>query len=127
MQGKLLFVAGVAAGYVVGARAGRPAYDRLTARLRHTAESPAVQQAGAKAKAVLEEKAPGVAGVAGQVAETAVSAARSAADAPAAEQDGSGSDTEAGPSADSGESTPRRPGGQRRAGSAGSTTPGSSD
>jgi hypothetical protein len=78
MRGKLLFVAGVAGGYVVGARAGRPAYEAVLARFRRYAGSPAVQRAGEKAKDTLQAKAPKLADVAGKAASTASGAAAAA-------------------------------------------------
>lgn len=50
MRGRLLFIVGIVAGYVVGSRSGRPAYDALMARLRGAAADPRVQEAGQKAK-----------------------------------------------------------------------------
>ncbi|GAA2053335.1 MULTISPECIES: hypothetical protein [Leifsonia] len=44
MRGKLLFVAGAAVGYVLGARAGRERYDQLKAAAAKAWESPAVQK-----------------------------------------------------------------------------------
>jgi hypothetical protein len=32
MRAKLIFIAGAAIGYVLGARAGRPAYERMAAK-----------------------------------------------------------------------------------------------
>jgi hypothetical protein len=85
MRGKLLFAAGLAVGYVVGARAGRPAYDALVERVRGGVENPKVQEVAAKAKETLEQKAPQVAAVAEQAAATAsgvADAARTAAEDP---------------------------------------------
>lgn len=81
MRGRLLFVAGIVAGYIVGARAGRPAYDAIVARVSGTARNPKVQEAGAKAKAAFEERAPAVAERVEQVAATASAAASAAKDA----------------------------------------------
>ena len=92
MRGKLLFVAGLAAGYVIGARAGRPAYDAIAERVQGAAASPEVQEVGRKAKETLEEKAPRVAAVAEQVAGTAAGAAEAAAKASTPEEDAPGSD-----------------------------------
>jgi hypothetical protein len=81
MRGKILFIAGLAAGYVVGARAGRPAYEAVVERAKSFTSSDRVQQVGEKAKQVLEEKAPAVADAASKVAETTTAAASAAADA----------------------------------------------
>ena len=83
MRGKLLFVAGLAVGYVVGARAGRPAYDQVVERVRGAVSDPKVQEVAQKAKATLEEKAPAVASVTEKVAGTAAGAASAAAQAEA--------------------------------------------
>lgn len=78
MRGKLLFAAGLAAGYVVGARAGRPAYESIVDRAKDLGASPAVRQAGAKAKDTLEDRAPKAAHVAEQAATTVTETAAAA-------------------------------------------------
>jgi hypothetical protein len=45
------FVLGAAAGYVLGARAGRERYDQLARTYRRIADNPAVQGAAGVAKA----------------------------------------------------------------------------
>lgn len=45
MRGKLLFLGGVAAGFVLGARAGREKYEELLVTARKVKESPTVQEA----------------------------------------------------------------------------------
>jgi outer membrane murein-binding lipoprotein Lpp len=44
MKNKLLLAAGVAAGYVLGARAGRQRYDQIANAARKFADNPKVQQ-----------------------------------------------------------------------------------
>jgi len=44
MRGKLLFVAGAAVGYVLGARAGRERYDQIKAAATQAWQSPGVQK-----------------------------------------------------------------------------------
>lgn len=44
MKGKLLFVAGAAVGYVLGARAGRKRYDQIKSAAAKLWESPGVQR-----------------------------------------------------------------------------------
>jgi len=44
MRGKLLFVAGAAVGFVLGARAGRERYDQLKEAATRAWQSPAVQK-----------------------------------------------------------------------------------
>jgi hypothetical protein len=45
MRGRITFLAGFAAGFVVGARAGRERYEQMIKLGRKVAEHPAVQQA----------------------------------------------------------------------------------
>lgn len=70
MRYKVTFIAGFAAGFVVGARAGRERYEQLKKVARAAADSPAAQQAAA----ALQAKAAGAASnakdkVAGQLHE----------------------------------------------------------
>jgi hypothetical protein len=58
MRGKILFVAGLAAGYVVGARAGRQSYERIKSRAESVWHDPAVQKGVSKAEDFVAEKAP---------------------------------------------------------------------
>ena len=45
MRGKLLFLGGLAAGFVLGARAGREKYEELVRAARKVKENPTVQEA----------------------------------------------------------------------------------
>jgi hypothetical protein len=45
MRGKLMFIGGLAAGFVIGARAGREKYEELVQTARKVKESPTVQEA----------------------------------------------------------------------------------
>ena len=45
MRGKLLFLGGLAAGFVLGSRAGREAYEELVRTAKKVKESPSVQEA----------------------------------------------------------------------------------
>jgi len=45
MRGKLLFLGGLAVGFVVGSRAGREKYEELVQTARKVRESPTVQEA----------------------------------------------------------------------------------
>src|SRR5215813_8093807 len=45
MRGKLMFLGGLAAGFVLGSRAGRQAYDELVRTAKKVKESPSVQEA----------------------------------------------------------------------------------
>jgi hypothetical protein len=51
MRGKLWFIGGVAAGFVLGARAGREKYEELVTRGRKFLEHPTVQEAAGAAQA----------------------------------------------------------------------------
>lgn len=58
MKGKILFVAGLAAGYVVGARAGRQSYEKIKSRADQVWHDPNVQRGVTKAEDFVAEKAP---------------------------------------------------------------------
>jgi hypothetical protein len=60
MRYKVTFLTGLAAGFVVGARAGRERYEQLKRLARRTADNAAVQQAAA----ALQAKAAGLASTA---------------------------------------------------------------
>jgi hypothetical protein len=49
MRYRIAFFAGLAAGFVIGARAGRERYEQLKKLARKAADSPAVQQAAGAA------------------------------------------------------------------------------
>ena len=57
MRYRITFLTGFAAGFVIGARAGRERYEQIKKLARQTADNPAVQQAAAAVQA----KAAGVA------------------------------------------------------------------
>ncbi len=71
MKGKLLFGAGIAAGYVLGSRSGRAAYEKLKARAAALWESQPVQDKVAAAADVVKEKAPEVSEQLGEAARRA--------------------------------------------------------
>ncbi|WP_375389260.1 YtxH domain-containing protein [uncultured Amnibacterium sp.] len=99
MRGKLLFAAGLVGGYVLGARAGRPAYEAIAERVRSTAADPKVQKVVSKAKDAVEEKAPQVAAAAGLVSGTVAGAAEAAGSAPSSSDDGGDDDDDDAPAA----------------------------
>jgi hypothetical protein len=77
----MTFLAGLAVGFVAGARAGRERYEQIMKMARQAADSPAVQQfagaaqaqAGNLAKTAKEQAAnrvPGLAAKAGKVGDT---------------------------------------------------------
>ncbi|KXK60651.1 hypothetical protein AWW66_17700 [Micromonospora rosaria] len=51
MRGKILFLGGLAAGFVLGARAGREKYEELVVRGRKVLDHPTVQEAAGVAQA----------------------------------------------------------------------------
>ncbi|MGA5303698.1 hypothetical protein ACPCHT_27495 [Nucisporomicrobium flavum] len=51
MRGKLMFITGLAAGFVLGSRAGREKYEEITANARKVWEHPTVQEAAGVAQA----------------------------------------------------------------------------
>ncbi|HEY8699834.1 MAG TPA: hypothetical protein VIM08_02550 [Arthrobacter sp.] len=71
MKSKLLLGVGIAAGYVLGSRSGRAAYDRLKARAASIWDSKPVQDKVAAATEVIKEKAPEVADQLGEAARRA--------------------------------------------------------
>jgi len=71
MKNKLLFGAGIAAGYVLGSRSGRAAYEKLKARAAALWESQPVQDKVAAATDAVKEKAPEVSEQLGEAARRA--------------------------------------------------------
>jgi hypothetical protein len=53
MRGKLLFLGGLAAGFVLGSRAGREKYEEIVTKARQLQEHPTVQEA----RGVVQEQA----------------------------------------------------------------------
>ncbi|WP_067497354.1 hypothetical protein [Actinoplanes sp. TFC3] len=51
MRGKLMFITGLAAGFVLGSRAGREKYEEISANARKVWEHPTVQEAAGVAQA----------------------------------------------------------------------------
>lgn len=71
MKAKLLFGAGIAAGYVLGSRSGRAAYDKLKARAASIWDSKPVQDKVAAATEAIKDKAPDVTDQLGEAARRA--------------------------------------------------------
>lgn len=71
MKAKLLFGAGIAAGFVLGSRSGRAAYDKLKTRAAALWESKPVQDKVAAATEAVKEKAPELPGQLTQAARRA--------------------------------------------------------
>ena len=65
MRGRIMFLAGLAVGFVAGTRAGRERYEQMVKYSRKVAESPAVQKAARTAGAM----ATGLTKAAGQKAQ----------------------------------------------------------
>ena len=51
MRGKLMFITGLAAGFVLGSRAGREKYEEIRANAKKVWEHPTVQEAAGVAQA----------------------------------------------------------------------------
>lgn len=71
MKSKLLVGVGIAAGYVLGSRSGRAAYDKLKARAAGIWASQPVQDKVSAATEAIKEKAPEVADQLGEAARRA--------------------------------------------------------
>ncbi|WP_104063010.1 hypothetical protein [Arthrobacter sp. 4R501] len=71
MKSKLLLGIGIAAGYVLGSRSGRAAYDKLKARAASIWDSKPVQDKVSAAASAIKEKAPDVADQLGEAARRA--------------------------------------------------------
>jgi len=71
MKSKLLLGIGIAAGYVLGSRSGRAAYDKLKARAASVWDSKPVQDKVHAATEAVKEKAPEVADQLGEAARRA--------------------------------------------------------
>jgi hypothetical protein len=103
VKNKLLLGVGIAAGYVLGSRSGRAAYDKLKARAAGIWDSKPVQDKVSVATEVLKERAPEVADQlteaarrAGTVIGSAIHRDGSSGDSKSSTSDGAGT---AGPSA----------------------------
>lgn len=57
MAGKMSFLAGIGAGYVLGARAGRERYEQIVTKARDLWRDPRVQEKASHAQHVVQEKA----------------------------------------------------------------------
>lgn len=60
MKNKIVFATGLAAGYVLGTRAGRESYEVLKAKAGDLWNNPRVQESVSGATGVLKEKLPAV-------------------------------------------------------------------
>ena len=57
MKGKFLFLVGTATGFVLGSKAGRQAYDRLSAKAHHLWGDPATQKVISQAETIARDAA----------------------------------------------------------------------
>ncbi|MFW8745330.1 hypothetical protein [Mesorhizobium japonicum] len=72
MKGKILFVAGLGVGYVLGTRAGREQYEKLTAQVARLWNDPRVQKQVDAVEEFVKDKAPEVAEFVGDQAKKVV-------------------------------------------------------
>jgi hypothetical protein len=122
MKRKLLFVAGLATGYVVGSRAGRSAYTTLTEKLRAARESDPLQSVVGKVKEVAQERVPKLTAAVSTAADTTASVADAVSSAPDPEADDASSPEPSEPAAPS--SDEQKPSaGAKRGGRAKSASP----
>jgi hypothetical protein len=73
MVGKLSFIIGLGAGYVLGARSGRERYEQIAEKAQQLWRDPRVQEKAGQAQQVMQDKA----GQAGQVVKEKVRSATS--------------------------------------------------
>lgn len=78
MQGKILFVFGLALGYVLGTRAGRERYEEIKAGAEKVWADPRVQKQVAIVEEFVKDKAPTVAVKASSAARKVSATVRSA-------------------------------------------------
>ena len=76
MKGKIALLVGGAAGYVLGARAGRERYDQIVNQAQSIWTNPKVQQKATQAQDFAKEKAPIVKDKATDAAASAAAAAK---------------------------------------------------
>ncbi|MEO8528091.1 MAG: hypothetical protein ABI435_03340 [Pseudolysinimonas sp.] len=72
MKGKILFLAGLGLGYVLGTRAGREKYDQLKTQVLKVWNDPRVQKQVDAAQEFVKDKAPEVAEFVSDKAKTVV-------------------------------------------------------
>lgn len=78
MRGKIIFVAGIAVGYVLGAKAGRERYEQIAAAASRAWNNPNVQRGVDQVEGFVKDHAPDVAELAGEGVKKVASVARSA-------------------------------------------------
>jgi len=80
MKGKILFVAGLGLGYVLGTRAGREKYEELKSAALKVWNDPRVQKQVDAAQEFVKDKAPEVAEFVSDTAKTVTGTAKSVVD-----------------------------------------------
>ncbi|KQU65194.1 hypothetical protein [Phycicoccus sp. Root101] len=75
-MGKLSFIAGVAAGYVLGAKAGQKRYEQIRGRASQVWSSEPVQHRVETVKEAVKEQAPVLGAKLGEAAKTAGASAK---------------------------------------------------
>lgn len=81
MKGKITLLAGAAAGYVLGTRAGRQRYEQIKSQAQSLWNNPKVQHKAAQAQGYAKDKAPLVKDKAADAAASATTAAKDAGSA----------------------------------------------
>lgn len=76
MRGKILFVFGLAVGYVLGTRAGRERYEQIKAGAEKVWQDPRVQKQVSTVEEFVKDRAPDLAEKATAAAKKVSSAAR---------------------------------------------------
>ena len=88
MLKKLVLVTGVAAGYVLGARAGREQYDKIVEQAKSFWSNPKVQEQVSSAQQTVKEQAPVAAEKVSDATKSAVGQAKDAASRDTGANDG---------------------------------------
>ncbi|WP_146244865.1 YtxH domain-containing protein [Curtobacterium sp. MCBD17_028] len=105
---RLLFIAGIALGYVLGARAGRSSYERIRTRAQGVWSDPKVQKGLHDAEGFVKDKAPVVASKVKDAATSAAGAVQSKVKS-SGDTDASSTDTVAGGPGTAGPSAAGKP------------------
>jgi hypothetical protein len=82
MKGKLLFVAGAAVGYILGARAGRKRYEQIKSAAQKVWDQPAVQKQVHQAQEFAADKVGDIPSLVGDGVKKLVHAATAPSDKP---------------------------------------------
>jgi hypothetical protein len=77
VRGRLLLIAGLITGFLLGSRAGRRAYEQLRGRVQDVSRNPAVQSTVSKARDFAQQRVPKLTGAVSAVTGTAASVTES--------------------------------------------------